>query len=61
MAHKAPTLMFICDKCGVRKPLDKTKRHWCEHCGVSPVEMRCVRDRQLSSHSTFDAPLPRPA
>ncbi len=46
MAQKAPTLIFICDTCGVRASLDRTKRHWCEACRDSPVEMRCVKDRK---------------
>ncbi len=55
MASEAPTVMFICDTCGVRKPLDKTKRHWGEHCGPSPIEMRCVRDCKPPSLAIFAA------
>lgn len=51
MQYKAGTLMFVCDGCGLRKPLDKTKRHWCEVCGVPPIEMRCTRDRKLGIDS----------
>ncbi|MDQ3546776.1 MAG: hypothetical protein M3429_09745 [Verrucomicrobiota bacterium] len=46
MGYKAPTLMFVCDRCGARKSLDKTKRHWCEECRSGSVEMRCTRDRR---------------
>jgi predicted RNA-binding Zn-ribbon protein involved in translation (DUF1610 family) len=55
MSYKAPTVMFVCDACGLRKPLDKTKRHWCEACGVFPIEMRCTRDRKPGRGSLADS------
>jgi hypothetical protein len=45
--RKTSTVVFTCDKCGIRKRLDGAKRHWCENCtDASPIEMRAVRDRK---------------
>ena len=46
---KKQTDVFVCDSCGVRKRLDRNKRHWCEDCTRgSPVEMRRARDKKLN-------------
>jgi hypothetical protein len=45
--RKVNSEFFICDKCGNRKRLDSTKRHWCDNCTrETPVEMRAVRDKR---------------
>jgi len=45
--RKIHTDVFTCDKCGIRKRLDGTKRHWCSNCiGESAIEMRAVRDKK---------------
>jgi len=45
--RKINTEVFTCDKCGIRKRLDGTKRHWCDSCtGGTPIEMRSVRDKK---------------
>ena len=46
--RKPQTEVFVCDHCGARKRLDKTKRHWCEDCTRgTPVEMRRARDKRV--------------
>ena len=37
------TTVFICDTCGEKKKLDRTKEHWCTNCaGRKETEMRPV-------------------
>ncbi len=37
--------LFVCDKCGAKKRLASTARHWCDQCSIgSPVELRAVRN-----------------
>ncbi len=43
------TEVFVCDRCGERKRLDRSKQHWCEHCAnKQPTEMRPVRVKPFS-------------
>ena len=45
---KKQTDVFVCDNCGVRKRLDRNKRHWCDECTRgTPIEMRRARDKRL--------------
>ena len=38
------TEIFVCDRCGERKRLDRTKQHWCPTCSKKQeTEMRPVR------------------
>ena len=38
------TEVFVCDRCGERKRLDRAKEHWCARCaGKQETEMRPVR------------------
>ena len=37
------TEIFVCDTCGQRKRLDRSKQHWCPNCaGKKETEMRPV-------------------
>lgn len=37
------TEIFVCDRCGQRKRLDRTKQHWCDACASKQeTEMRPV-------------------
>jgi predicted amidophosphoribosyltransferase len=37
--------LFVCDNCGMRKRLDRGKRHWCDNCSSgSSFEMRPVKE-----------------
>lgn len=37
------TEIFVCDRCGQRKRLDRTKQHWCDVCASKQeTEMRPV-------------------
>ena len=43
------TEVFVCDRCGSRKRLDRTKQHWCEFCAKKQeTEMRPVRIKPIS-------------
>ncbi len=43
------TEVFVCDRCGERKRLDRTKQHWCVSCaGKQETEMRPVRIKPIS-------------
>jgi hypothetical protein len=47
--RKKQTDLFVCDKCGARKRLERHKRHWCDNCNRgTPVEMRRARDKPLA-------------
>ena len=47
--RKTNSEVFICDKCGVRKRLDSSKRHWCDLCTHNaPVEMRPAKDKKFN-------------
>jgi hypothetical protein len=40
--------LFICDRCGLRKRLQSSARHWCDNCDYGGhVEMRPARDKRL--------------
>lgn len=42
------TEIFVCDTCGERKRLDRTKQHWCTHCaGKKETEMRPARVKPI--------------
>ena len=48
------TEVFVCDTCGERKRLDRTKQHWCGHCaGKRETEMRPVR---IKPNAVADTP-----
>ena len=39
--------VFVCDKCGMRRRLDASKRHWCDVCTQGPpLEMRLAKDKR---------------
>jgi hypothetical protein len=45
---KRQTDIFVCDSCGVRKRLERHKRHWCDNCTRdTPIEMRRAKDKKL--------------
>lgn len=45
---KKQTDLFVCDNCGTRKRLERSKRHWCDNCTRgTPVEMRRAGDKRL--------------
>lgn len=47
------TEIFVCDRCGQRKRLNRAKQHWCEVCASKQeTEMRPVRIKQI-----FNSPL----
>ena len=41
--------LFVCDRCGDKRRLDSTKRHWCAICvGSEDTELRPVRIKKLA-------------
>lgn len=44
------TEVFVCDRCGQRKRLDRAKQHWCDACArKQETEMRPVRIKPISA------------
>ena len=44
------TTIFVCDTCGLRKKLDRTKEHWCTSCaGRKETEMHPVSIKLLEN------------
>jgi hypothetical protein len=45
--HKKTAMdVFVCDSCGMRKRLERNKRHWCDNCNRgTPIEMRRAKDK----------------
>ncbi len=42
------TEIFVCDNCGERKRLDRSKQHWCTVCaGKKETELRPVSDKRV--------------
>jgi DNA-directed RNA polymerase subunit RPC12/RpoP len=47
--------VFVCDRCGQKKRLDITKRHWCDACtGRIETEMRPVRVKPAAGASSMN-------
>ena len=46
------TTVFVCDTCGEKKRLDRTKEHWCTACaGKKETEMHPVSVKPLETAS----------